>query len=365
MPISNRFEPARRRRGVTTLRELARHLGLSPATVSRALNGFPEVSEKTRARVIEASIRLSYKPNLSAKRLATGKSGMVGIVFQSARERAIDPHFADFLASLSSALADSEIDLVVHISSPVDQLAHYRRFADGGLVDGMILSAPAPRDPRVGLLNARGMPFVVHGRGDDSAAYAYYDIDNAGAFALATQLLIDLGHKRIAFSNGPGHLGFAIQRKTAFLATMAERKLPVPERFIGHDEMTEDVGFAAAARWLSEPARTRPTAFICSSTLQALGVMRAAGQAGLTVGRDVSIISHDDVLPHLRSENFAPPLTVTRAPIRDAGPVLAAMIVERMRGTAVEKLQRTDKVDLIVRASTGAAPSEGGTPWQL
>ena len=93
--------------------------------------------------------------------------------------------------------------------------------------------------------------------------------------------------------------------------------------------------------------------------------MRAAGQAGLVVGRDVSIISHDDVLPHLRAENFAPPLSVPRAPIRDAGPVLAAMIVARMRGTPPEKLQKTDKVDLIVRASTGAAPKAGGEAWQL
>jgi LacI family transcriptional regulator len=350
---------------LTTLRELARHLGLSPATVSRALNGFPEVGEKTRARVIEASQLYNYKPNQSAKRLATGKSGMVGIVFHSHKERGMDPHFVDFLAALSEALADSEIDLVVHISSPVDQLAHYRRFADSGLVDGMIISAPVPRDPRMALLGARGVSFVVHGRGEDNPDYAYYDIDNAGAFTLATQLLVDLGHKRIAFANGPWNNGFAIQRKAAFLAVMGERGLPVPERYIEHDEMTEDNGYAQASRWLAEPAARRPTAFICSSTLQALGVMRAAGQAGLTVGRDVSIISHDDVLPHLRSENFAPPLSVTRAPIRDAGPALAAMIVARMSGTPAEKLQKTDKVDLIVRASTGAAPKAGGEGWQL
>ena len=207
---------------MTTLRELAKHLGLSPATVSRALNGFPEVGEKTRARVIEASLQYNYKPNLSAKRLATGKSGMVGIVFHSARDRGMDPHFVDFLAALSEALADSEIDLVVHISSPIDQLAHYRRFADGGLVDGMIISAPIPRDPRMALLKARGVAFVVHGRGEDDPDYAYYDIDNTGAFTLATQLLADLGHKRIAFTNGPKNNGFAIQRKAAFLAVMGD-----------------------------------------------------------------------------------------------------------------------------------------------
>ena len=77
------------------------------------------------------------------------------------------------------------------------------------------------------------------------------------------------------------------------------------------------------------------------------------------VGRDLSIIAHDDVLPHLLAENFAPPLTVTRLPIRDAGPILAQMMVARMAGTPARDLQRTDKVDLIVRGSTGPVPKWG------
>ena len=200
--------------------------------MSRALNGFPEVGEKTRARVIEASALLNYKPNLSAKRLATGKSGMVGIVFHSARERGMDPHFVDFLAGLSEALADSEIDLVVHISSPVDQLAHYRRFADGGLVDGMIISAPVPRDPRMALLKARGVAFVVHGRGRRTGRTLTTTSTMPAPSRWRTQLLADLGHKRIAFTNGPHTNGFAIQRRDAFLEVMAARGLPVPPRFI-------------------------------------------------------------------------------------------------------------------------------------
>jgi LacI family transcriptional regulator len=81
------------------------------------------------------------------------------------------------------------------------------------------------------------------------------------------------------------------------------------------------------------------------------------------VGDDVSIISHDDVLPHLLAENFAPPLTVTRLPIRDAGPILAKMMMARLAGTPPRDLQRTDKVDLIVRGSTGPAPKSGGDAW--
>ena len=93
------------------------------------------------------------------------------------------------------------------------------------------------------------------------------------------------------------------------------------------------------------------------------GMAQVAKERGIRLGEDLSIISHDDVLPHLLAENFAPPLTVTRQPIRDAGPILAAMMMARLAGTPVRELQRTDKVDLIVRGSTGPAPKWGGEAW--
>jgi LacI family transcriptional regulator len=348
---------------LTTLRELARHLGLSPATVSRALNGFPEVGEKTRARVIEASERLHYRPNSSAKRLATGKSGMVGIIFRSSRNLLVDPHFVDFLAGLSTGLADRELDLIIHTAPGGELLAHYKRFVASGSVDGMIVSAPEPDDERITTLSERGFPFVVHGRTGDDVPYAYFDIDNNGAFESATALLADLGHKRIALLNGPAGLAFTMQRQAAFRRVVRGRGIAIPDRFVAHDDMSEEVGYRRAAKMLSETPP--PTAFICSSTLQALGVMRAARGAGLQVPADVSIIAHDDVLPHLRSEHFTPALTVTRSPIRDAGTALAEMIVARVGGADPKSLQRIVPADLIVRASTGAAPKSGGQAWQL
>jgi LacI family transcriptional regulator len=348
---------------LTTLRELARHLGLSPATVSRALNGFPEVGEKTRQRVIEASERLHYKPNTTAKRLATGKSGMVGMIFRSARNLLVDPHFVDFLAGLSIGLADREIDLIIHTAPPGELLTHYKRFVASGSVDGMIVSAPEHNDERITTLAERNFPFVVHGRTGDDVSYAYYDIDNDGAFASATTLLADLGHKRITLLNGPADLAFVAQRETAFRRVLTERGIHVPARFVSHDEMSEDQGFERAAALLAGRDGKPPTAFICSSTLQALGVIRAAAAAGLQVGTDISIIAHDDVLPHLRSEHFSPPLTVTRSPIREAGTALAEMMVLRIGGTDPRKLQRIVPADLIVRGSTGAAPKSGGEAW--
>ncbi len=116
---------------MTTLRQLAEHLGLSPATVSRALNGFPEVGEKTRRRVIDGAEALHYRPNMHAKRLATGKSGLVGMIFRASSERGVDPHVMDFLSSLSLAFADSEIDLLVHIAPPARQMFHHQRAGAG------------------------------------------------------------------------------------------------------------------------------------------------------------------------------------------------------------------------------------------
>lgn len=348
---------------MTTLKDLATHLGLSPATVSRALNGFPEVGAKTRARVLEASEQLSYKANSSARKLATGRSDMVGIIFRSARNLLVDPHFVDFLAGLSSGLADSAIDLVLHTAPPGEQLAHYQRFVSSGDVDGMIVSAPEVDDPRIEMLMEKGFPFVVHGRTVDDPPYAFYDIDNDSAFAAATELLANLGHKRIALLNGTKTMAFANAREDAFNRVMGARGTHVPARFISHGDMSEDQGYLHAAAMLAGQYGTPPSAFLCSSTLQALGVMRAASAAGLTVGKDISIIAHDDVLPHLRSEHFNTPLTVTRSPIRDAGSALSHMIIALIGGSAPKSLQHIAPVDLIVRGSTGAAPEQGDEAW--
>ena len=348
---------------MTTLRELARHLGLSPATVSRALNGFPEVGEKTRRRVLEASAELNYKANTSAKRLATGKSGMVGMIFRSARNLLVDPHFVDFLAGLSMALADREIDLIIHTAPPGELLAHDKRFVASGSVDGMIVSAPEHNDERISTLHERGFPFVVHGRTADRVDYPFFDIDNDGAMASATTLLADLGHKRIALLNGPADMAFVAQREGGFRRVLKQRGITVPARFVSHDEMSEELGHRRAAHLLAGAEGPAPTGFVCSSTLQALGVIRAASARGLQVGSDISIIAHDDVLPHLRSEHFAPPLTVTRSPIRDAGTALAEMMVARIGGADPQTLQKVVAADLIVRSSTGAVPKSGGEAW--
>src|SRR5690606_19326139 len=138
-------------------------------------------------------------------------------------------------------------------------------------------------------------------------------------------------------------------REVAFRRVAAMRGLHIPDRFVSHDLMSEEHAFVHATEMLPGRLGPSPTAFLRSSTLQALGVIRAAGAAGLVIGTDLSIIAHDDVLPHLRPENFNPPLTVTRSPIRMAGAALAEMMGARISGVDPLQLQRMVSADLIVR----------------
>ncbi|MDF2152866.1 substrate-binding domain-containing protein [Vibrio sp. CAU 1672] len=338
---------------MATLKSLAQQLNLSPATVSRALNGFPEVGEKTRQRVLRAAEELGYKPNLNARKLVTGHSGMVGIVLRSPDELIDAPTYVEELANISHHLGDSDYDLLINSARKGKALESFKRFVSGRTIDGLIIKAPEVNDPRINYLLEQKFPFVVHGRTDTQVDYAYFDIDNEGVIAQSIDFLVDLGHKNIAFINAPSHLAFAAQRTHAFIAEMKNRGIDYPESYIINTAMIEDKGYDAAMQLLGENASSpKPTAIICSSVSQAYGLYNAARKLGITIGKNVSVIAHDDVIAHLKSENFNPPLTVTRSPFNDSCKPLADKIVALIAGADAKDLQTIAPVELIVRKST-------------
>lgn len=341
---------------MANLKTLADHLGLSQATVSRALNGYDTVKQATRERVEEAAKRLNYRPNSSAQRLATGRAGAFGVIVTSGDNMLIDPHFTEFLAGLTRTLAESDIDILMTAASPENLTATFQRFADSGKVDGFIVSAPKENDSRIEALLAMDFPFVVHGQCANADRYSFYDIDNFGAFEKATQFLLQLGHQRIALLNGTPDANFAVQRLAGYRKAFADQSQPVPEDLLVADAMTEETGFAQLSRMLALPSR--PTAVICSSMILAFGAQRAIREAGLVIGKDISVVSHDDGLSSLKTENFSVPLTVTRSPIRQAGTELAAMLRDVVAGKAKTVMQRIAPVDLIVRQSTAPPQKE-------
>jgi LacI family transcriptional regulator len=337
------------------LKQLSEMLGLSQTTVSRALNGYPEVNQETRERVLKAVRETGYRPNKAAQRLATGKAGSIGLVMPTAPGHASDVHFGEFLAGLGEEAVRHDFHFVITPADPEDEVGAMRRLAVSGNVDALFVSYMRGHDPRLEMLKSLSIPFLVHGRSYGSEPdYPYLDIDNEGAFYEAARLLLQLGHKRFALINGPIHLDFAIRRHKGVIAALAERGLVLGDRYVSHSAMTDEQGQIAMERFLE--FAERPTAVLCSSTVLALGAVRAITQAGLKLGQDISLIAHDDVLPLLKPENFSVPLTTTRSSLRAAGLRIAERLIGQVNGLVPYAEQELWKAELIVRASTGAGP---------
>jgi LacI family transcriptional regulator len=334
------------------LKDLAEQLGLSQTTVSRALNGFPEVNEATRSRVMEAATRLGYRANVAARRLATGRSGAIGVTLPLQRSMHFGPHTAEFLSGISERLAQYEIDIVVTPIDSDNEIPVFRRLAASKRVDAMVLSAPKPDDPRIATLTELGLPFLLHGRADDvSIPHAWLDIDNEGAFRRATHHLIDLGHTRIAMIGGMEDQTFSIHRDRGFRRAMQERGLTPDPAIIGGGRFTDENGFRLAQAFLERSPR--PTAFLAGSMMTALGVFRAIRAAGLELGKDVSMIAHDDVFPYLNADNMVPSMSTTRSSIRAAGDRCAELILQMQQGKDPASIHELWPVELVLRESTG------------
>jgi len=332
------------------LKELASELGLSQTTVSRALNGYPEVNEATRLRVSEAAVRLGYRPNASARRLATGRAGAVGIVYSA--NDGYGPHTSEFLGGLGARLAADEIDVLVStVDSFEDELSAYRRAIASKKIDAIVLHSPRPKDPRADLLQDLGIPFIVHGRTTDEQNYAWLDIDNAAATERATEHLLGLGHQHIALLNGPKGLTFAIHREVGFRQALAAAGLSANPSLVANAGFTDETGFRIAQAMLERSPR--PTAFLAGSMMTALGVFRAIRTAGLVLGKDVSMIAHDDVFPYLNADTMVPKMSTTRSSIRAAGVRIAELLTQILAGKTPTDIHELWPVEMVLRESTG------------
>ncbi|MEY4984861.1 MAG: hypothetical protein RIR62_3127, partial [Pseudomonadota bacterium] len=335
------------------LKELASKLGLSPTTVSRALNGYPEVNEATRERVMAAAKRHNYRPNTRAIRLATGRALAVGHVIPIAtRHEIVNPVFADFIAGAGETYSRNGYDMLLSVVPDENETVAYAEMKSRGSVDGVILHAPKTVDPRIALLNDLGLPFVVHGRATGAEGpYAWVDVNNRRAFQRATEFLLDLGHRRIGLVNGLETMDFAIRRRTGYADALAARGILADPALMASDEMTEVAGYQAAQAMLALP--DPPTAFLVSSMISGMGVRRAIEGRGQRMGRDVSVIIHDDDLSYMKNGDAVPIFTATRSSVREAGRLAAEMLLSLIANPGEGPQERLLEAELIIGQSTG------------
>lgn len=319
-----------------TIKDLAAELGLSITTISRALNGYPDVGGDTRERVTRAADRMGYRPNRNAQRLVTRRTHNVAWVQPDNELKFLDPHFVEVMAGVLRGARVSHYDIVVTSATPSRELATYDRYVKDHSVDGFIVDLPRDDDPRITYLTETGRPFVVHGREPRSDSYGWVDIDNYDNFYRLFRLLMANGHRHMAFINGDESFNYAFHRALGARHAVADGGLPSTALAIhSSSHPMGDAGYRLTEQALSDP---RVTAIVYSSSLMAV-----EGQAALqrVENRQIALASMDDSLHYLDLSRLQHKVSFLRSSLHDAGVALIEELArqcddgEAPRGTLI------------------------------
>jgi LacI family transcriptional regulator len=336
------------------LAHLANHLGMSKTTVSRALNGYPEVNVRTRERVLKAAKEVGYQPNPMARSLALGRTNVFGIVYPLQPADLGDPMFLEVMAGMSAALEEVSKSLIIAPVSPAAEQRSYQQIVRGRRVDGLVVGRTLVRDERIAFLSKAKFPFVAHGRTELNAPYAWFDYDNEAGIRMAMERLLGLGHQRVALISAPLELNFARQRKDSFMIAMASAGLSVDPRYLIDNTLDRRSGYHAMQQLLA--CSPRPTAVIIDNHLSGVGAMRALLDAGVEIGKEISIIVWGNMADTLSGANVT---TIDQPDARQAGARMIAMLQSLVDGTPAGELHELWQPVLQEGATIGPFPFSG------
>lgn len=338
-----------RHRGSVTIDDVARHVGVAKGTVSRVLNNYTDISEKTRQRILEAVRELGYQPSATARNLKRGRQDTLGIVIPAGQGGGADPFLSEFIDGIARALDELGLDLLITTAhSRAHMIETLKRLIARRKVDGFIITRTEVNDPRIAYLSGVGFPFVAHGRSAVADAHAWFDIDNEKTFADGVRHLYSLGHERIGLIGGSLELNFAQQRRDGYRAGLNALGVPRDPDLETVQALDEKGGFAGARALLG--LDNPPTALLCVTDALAIGAIQFCRKYGLAAGGDVTVIGYDG-LPF--GEYLEPPLTTFSQSAQDAGARVARMLIEVLDGKDPKTLQALAQATLIRRASDG------------
>lgn len=335
------------------LKQLAAALGLSQTTVSRALNGYSEVSAKTRERVEKAARELGYEPNPAARRLATGRADAVGVVYPVEAELMGNPRFLDMIAGVADHLDAAGVDVLLAVARERSEQRTYERLVRGRRVDGLIVAHTRVDDERIDYLRRSGVPFVAYGRTGGNNDFAWFDFDNEGESRLAVAELARRGHRRIAYVHAPLTLNFAQQRHHGFVQAMLAARLTIAAEYIVACGLDRIGGYAAARCLLEAPLP--PTAIIVDNGVAGVGVVRALLQAGVRIGGEISVIVIEG-LPSGSLVADAEIASVEQPTAHESGATIGRMLLTLIEGKPLAQPQVLRQARFVETNSVGPPP---------
>ena len=256
-----------------TIRDVAERLKLSITTVSRALDGYDDVAEDTRQRVIQVALEMGYVPNRAARQLRKQRTETIGYILPTSTPRFSDPFFSEFISGLGDEVAKNNYDLLISTAEPGEDTERlvYQRWVHGHRVDGYILNRMRLRDWRVQYLAQMNVPFVTFERTLDAADYPSIEINGQAGIKTLVDYLVKQGHQRIAYIGASSDLAIQADRYSGFRQGLHEAGLLLQQELVIESDLTRQGGLRAAQKLLS--LSNPPTAVVCINDLTAIGVI--------------------------------------------------------------------------------------------
>lgn len=330
-----------------TIKQVAELAEVSPATVSYVLNGTGTVTEATRRRVLDAVTRLNYQPSHAARSMR-GRSHTLGVTLPAQPGRLADPALSELLAGLSDAAALRGYYLLLATAGEGSEAELCVSLARSGRVDGLLLLDMQVEDERARALSEAEIAHVCAGPAPAAGRSPFVAVDGRAGALLAMRHLLGLGHRRIGLIQLPSDLADSEPRYLGYAGALTDAGLDTDPALVVEAGRNEEDGYQAMSELLAAPHP--PSAVLACGDELAFGAMHALYDAGLTVGRDVSIVGFDD-LP--LAGHTHPPLTTVRQPRRAVGEHLAALLIDAIERRPRAAQSATLSPRLVVRRSTG------------
>lgn len=325
------------------MKEVAEAARVSVNTVSRALNGKPEISPETRAKILEVAAKLGYRPNRLARGLRSNKTGIIGVIVADIA----NPYFSMLVKGIVKATRAHDYSIV--LQSTDENYAREEEAIQVLLaerVDGVLLAPTQRGTETIEELDESGIPFVLMSRYFTELDTDYVIMDDLQGGFLATEYLLKQGHERIAMVNGPLYISSARERFEGYKKALSEHGLKVDTSLIVTGALTMNDGYKAARRLLQS---SPPSAIFAFSDFVAFGVMRALREQGLKVPKDVAVVGFDDIM---FASCLETPLTTVGGRTEMVGYEAAELLIRKLSGKGATELHQIRlPVQLVMRAT--------------
>jgi LacI family transcriptional regulator len=331
-----------------TLADIARELGVSKMTVSRAINNNPLISSETRQRVLELARRMNYQPNQHARALATNRSYLIGIIIPDI----MNLYFAEVIRAIETIARPAGFQLLICVTDEdatreLEEVEALLQRTDGLIINSVF---PPTETKTYRKMVKDGARIVFVDRTLENLRCPSVATDNFKVGLLATEHLISLGHRRLGHLRGDSS-SVSAERYEGYRRALAKRKLPYDKTLVRSCGLLESEGYEAMRNWLAEG--NAPDAIFVVNDPAAIGVMRALDEAGLQAGKDVALVGAGNI--HYGAM-LRVPLTTVSWSKTEMGRIVARLLIELIEDKAPStRAQRVVlEPELLVRDSCGA-----------